>query len=217
MTPQDVARFVMRRLLPIKERKRRAALKAALEEVATQTENSKARGFEASTVVLNLALFLLIAERDIQAAKIDALTHPDQWHRSLNARVILLTVHGRDLDRVAGQNLREALETMKAPDAMKIAATDALRAIRKVQRKAESEFEFLRNATIAHRDPDGIMQYKAITELDETKVLKLAAEFYIAADTFISLLPKIILQSSKLPSLLAQLSKREAERAAARI
>ena len=106
---------------------------------------------------------------------------------------------------------------MKAPDAMKVAATDALRAIRKVQRKAESEFEFLRNATIAHRDPDGIRQYKAITELDETKVLKLAAEFYIAADAFISLLPKIILQSSKLPSLLAQFSKREADRAAARI
>ena len=213
MTPHDVGRFVMRRLLPIRERKRRAALKAALEEVATQTANSRARGFEASTVVLNLALFLLIAERDIQAAKIDALTHPDQWHRSLSARLILLTVHGRDLDKVAGQSLRQALETMKAPDDMKAAATDALRAIRKVQKRAESEFEFLRNATIAHRDPDGIAQYKAITELDEIEVLELAAEFYTAADAFISLLPQIVLQSSTLPSLLAQYSKREAKRA----
>ena len=217
MTPQDVGRFVMRRVLPFQERKRRWALRAALEEVATQTDNSRTRGFEASTVVLNLALFLLIAERDIQAAKIDALTHPDRWHRSLSARVILLTVHGRDLDKVAGQNLRQALEIMKAPDAMKVAATDALRAIRKVQKKAESEFEFLRNGTIAHRDPDGIAQYKAITQLDELKVLKLAAEFYTAADAFISLLPTIILQSSKLPSLLAQFSKREAKRASARI
>jgi hypothetical protein len=82
----------------IRKRKRRVVLRAALEEIATQTKNSKARGFEASTILLNIALFLLIAERDIQAAKIDALTHPDQWHRSLNARIILLTVHGRDLD-----------------------------------------------------------------------------------------------------------------------
>lgn len=216
MTPNDVARFVMRRVLPFREKQRRAALTAALEEIATQTENSKARGFEASTVILNVALFLLIAERDIQAAKIDALTHPDQWHRSLSARVILLTVHGRDVDKVAGQKLRWALETIKAPEDMKVAATEALRAIRKVQKKAETEFEFLRNATIAHRDPDGIAQYKAITELDEMKVLKLAAEFYTAADAFISLLPKIILQSGKLPSLLTQFSNREAKRATSR-
>lgn len=217
MTPQDVARFVMRRLLPLRERKRRAALKAALEEVATQAENSKARGFEASTVVLNVALFLLIAERDIQAAKIDALTHPDPWHRALSARLILLSVHGRDIDKVAGQSLREALQTMKASEDMKAATADALRAIRKVQKKAEREFAFLRNATIAHRDPDGLTQYKAITELDEMEVLKIAAEFYTAADAFISLLPKIILQSSGLPSVLAQFSKREAKRATARI
>ncbi len=217
MTPQDVARFVMRRVLPIKERKRRVALRAALEEVAIQTANSRARDFEASTVILNIALFLLIAERDIQAVKIDALTHPDQWHRSLSARVILLTVHGRDLDKVAGQNLRQALQVIKASEATKVAVTDALRAIRRVQKKAESEFEFLRNATIAHRDPDGIAQYKAITELDEMKVLNLAAEFYVAADEFISLLPNIVQQSSRLPRLLAQFSKREAKRAKARI
>ena len=49
----------------IRKRKRRVALRAALEEIATQTKNSKARGFEASTILLNIALFLLIAERDI--------------------------------------------------------------------------------------------------------------------------------------------------------
>jgi hypothetical protein len=72
----------------------------------------------------------------------------------------------------------------------------------------------LRNTTIAHRDPDALMQYRAITEIDEMKVLGLAAEFYTAADTFITLLPKIILQSSTLPSLFAQFAKREPGRAA---
>lgn len=217
MTPEDVTRFVMRRVLPLKERKRRAALKSALEELALQTQNSAARDFEASTVILNVALFLLIAERDIQALKIDALTHPDKWCRSLCARVILLTVHGRDLDKVAGQKLRQALETIKAPNDMKAAATEALRAVRKVQKKAESDFEFLRNATIAHRDPDALAQYRAIMEIDEMKVLNLAAEFYAAADAFITLLPKIILHSGTLASGAAQFSKREAKNAAARM
>ncbi|MDQ3582134.1 MAG: hypothetical protein M3495_11220 [Pseudomonadota bacterium] len=210
---KNIARFVMRRILPMRERKRRAALIAALEEVAYQTEKCVARGFDASTTIFNIALFLLIAERDIQAAKIDALTHPDPWHRSLNARIILLTVHGRDMDKVAGQKLKRALETIKAPDAMKAEAVEALRAIRKAQRKAEGEFEFLRNATIAHRDPDAMAQYRAITQLEEMKVLSLAAEFYDAADTFINLLPKIMLQSSSFPSVLAQFSNRDAKHA----
>jgi hypothetical protein len=214
--PKDIARFVMRRILPLKERKRHVALQNALTEMAIQTEKSSEHGFDASTVVLNVALFLLIAERDIQAVKIDALTHPDPWHRSLSARIILLTIHEWDMDKVAGHKLRQALDTIKAPDPMKAAATAALRSVRNVQKMAQKEFAFLRNATIAHRDPDASAQYRAITKLDEMKVLGLAAEFYIGADAFISLLPKIILQSSTLPSLLAQYAKRENNHAATR-
>ncbi|MGE0809458.1 MAG: hypothetical protein AB7N69_02435 [Immundisolibacter sp.] len=216
MTPQDVARFVMRRVLPFKERKRRAALKSALSELALQTQKSTTRDFEASTVILNIALFLLITERDIQALKIDALTHPDKWHRSLCTRVILLTVHGRDIDKVAGQKLRQALETIKAPDDMKRAANESLRTLRRVQKKAESDFEFLRNATIAHRDPDALTQYRSILQIDEMKVLNLAAEFSTAATAFITLLPNLFLQSGTLPSIVNQFSQREKKNAASR-
>lgn len=212
MNPNDVARFVMRRVLPFKERRRQAALKSALDELARQTENSAARDFEASTVIFNIALFLLIAERDIQALKIDALTHPDKWHRSLCTRVILLTIHGRDLDKVAGQKLREALDIINAPDDMKRAANDSLRAVRKVQKKVQSDFEFLRNATIAHRDPDALTQYRSILQIDELKVLSLAAEFSTAAEAFIMLLPKLILQSGTLESTITQFSKRDEKR-----
>jgi hypothetical protein len=213
MTPGDVARFVMRRVLPFRERERRNALKGALETVAIQTEKSVGRNFDASTVILNAALFFLIAERDIQAAKIDALTHPDQWHRSLAARVILLTIHGRDMDKVAGQKLRQALDTIKASEPLKAAATDSLRTMRKVQKKVESEYEFLRNGTIAHRDADALAQYRAITQLDERKVLDLAAEFYIATESLTATLTQVILQSGTLSSVLSQLSEREANNA----
>ena len=208
MTLEDLVRFVMRRILPMRERKRRAALIDALESVARQAKNSVDRGLEPSTAILNATLFFLVAERDIQAAKIDAITHPDPWHRSLSARVILLTIHGRDMDKVAGRRFRQALETIKAPAELKAASTDALRRIRKVQRKAEAEFDFLRNATIAHRDPDALAQYRAIADLDERQVLSLAADFYAEVDALVLALTRLITQSGTLPSVLAQIAQR---------
>jgi hypothetical protein len=203
----------MRRVLPLRERRRGRALQSALRRMATETERSAERGFDASTAVLNVALFFLIAERDIHAVKIDALTHPDPWRRSLCTRIILLTIHEWDMDKVAGQKLKQALNVACAPEEMKKAAIAALRAVRIVQRKAQKEFAFLRNATIAHRDPDAMAQYNAIMSLDEMKVMALAADFYAGADAFINLMPKLILQTSTLPSLFAQYDLRESARA----
>lgn len=214
--PKNIARFFIRRILPLKERARHAALQGALGEVAAQAARTLEHGFEASTVVLNIALFLLIAERDIQAVKIDALTHPDPWRRSISARIILLTIHEWDMDKVAGQKLKQALDTINASDTLKESAVAALRSIRNVQRRARKEFAFLRNATIAHRDPDALTQYRAITQLDEMRVLGLAAEFYAGADAFIALLPRIIHQSSTFPGLLAQFANQQGSRASTR-
>lgn len=92
----------MRRVLQLNERQREKALIGALSEVAKQAAKSRKGPFGSSVVLLNLALFFLIAERDIQAVKIDALTHPDPWRRSLCARIILLTIHELDLNKIAG-------------------------------------------------------------------------------------------------------------------
>ncbi|RYZ73779.1 MAG: hypothetical protein EOP09_01395, partial [Proteobacteria bacterium] len=81
----DLARRLSRPRLQWSERRRRLALVSALETVALETARARRLGFDASTVVLNLGLFFLIAERDIQAVKIDALTHPDAWKRSLSS------------------------------------------------------------------------------------------------------------------------------------
>jgi hypothetical protein len=181
--------------------------------MAVETEKSAARGFGASTSVLNVALFFLIAERDVQALKIDALTHPDPWRRSVCARFILLTIYEWDMDKVTGHKLKESLGIAGASEQTRKAAIDALRAVRMVQRKAQKEFAFLRNATIAHRDPDALAQFRAITTLDVMKVLALAGEFYAAANAFVNLMPKFILQAATLPSLLAQYSARGASSA----
>lgn len=103
------ARKMSRPRLQWNERKRKKALASALETVAVEATRARRNGLEAAAAVLNLALFFLIAERDIQAVKIDALTHSDLWQRSLCARVMLLTIHELDLDKVSGNGLRQLL------------------------------------------------------------------------------------------------------------
>jgi hypothetical protein len=78
-----LGRAYMRRRLPRTERKVRAAREAAFETIkywAIKNENGKFKGL---STLYNIALYLLIADRDIQAVKIDALTHPDEWTRKL--------------------------------------------------------------------------------------------------------------------------------------
>lgn len=202
-----IARFLMRRRLPLRERERREALESAFKTISAQAIKFEGKGYEACSTLFNIALFFLLAELDIQALKIDALTHPDEWTRKLCARIILLVIHEMDLDKVAGTKLQNALQLIGAPEHLRKEAIASLRAVRSVQNKVRREFAFLRNATIGHRDADALLQYRAIRNLKPEHVLTIAAEFYGAASGFITVLPKLMLESSSFPSLLRQLSK----------
>jgi len=162
-------------------------------------------GFGASEAVYNLALFFLVAERDIQTLKVDALTHPDLWTRSLCARVILLTIHELELDKAGGNKLRQALAITKAPPDLLQEVSAALRAIRAAQQKAQKQFAELRHSTIAHRDADAITQYRRIIELDGLSVIRTAAEFYAGTHAFMEVMPKLIAHVGGIRGLLAQL------------
>jgi len=208
----SVARFIMRRVFPFKERKRERILASTLAEYAKQTAKSRRHGFESNSVLLNLGLFFLIADRDIQAVKLDALTHPDPWKRSLYARVILLTIHELDMDKVAGNKLRQSLADAGIPEDAKRKITEALRMVRSAQQKAQKQFAFLRNATIAHRDADALLQYRAIAEIDSMAVLGIASEFYDGTRLFLSVFPDTMVQVGSFPGLLNQVRARESRK-----
>lgn len=203
-TGRRLARTYMRLWLPFAERSRKDALLGAFDAIKHQTARCERSGYHDSHTILNIALYFLIAERDIQAVKLDALTHPDEWKRNLSARVILLTIYEWDADKVSGQALRAALENINASDDVRREATESLRLVRIAQRAARKKLHVLRNATIAHRDPDALLQYRAISNLDVASVLNLAGEFYEASERFIALLPQMILESSTIPALLRQ-------------
>lgn len=201
-----LARRVVRLKLQWTERKRQEALVSTLETFAFEAARARKNGFVATTDILNIGLFFLIAERDIQAVKIDALTHADPWKRSLAARVMLLTIHELDIDKVAGKKLRQALQDGNVPEDLKVAVTEAMRTIRKSQSRAQKHFTNLRNSTIAHRDADAIRQYRDIIDIDGLEIVKVAAEFYEGTKLFIDVMPHLISHLGTLPALLSQLS-----------
>ncbi len=209
---QALARRLSRPRLRWSERKRKAALVSALETLAVEAAKARRLGFEASTVVLNIGLFFLIAERDVHAVKIDALTHPDAWTRGLAARVMLLTIHELDIDKVAGSKLRKALDDGKIPEALRQEVTEAMRDIRKAQVRAQRQFAHLRNSTIAHRDPDAIRQHRDIVEIDGLEVTKVVADFYTGTSKFIEMLPRLLAQLSTWEGMIGQLSAQGARK-----
>lgn len=203
-----LSRFVMRRVLPYREREREKAIAGTLTEFAKQAAQSRRYGFDSSAALFNVGLFFLIADRDIQAVKIDALTHPDPWKRPLCARIILLTIHELDMDKVAGSKFRAALANAGVSEEAKRQATQALRSVRNAQQRAQKQFAFLRNATIAHRDPDALLQYRSITQINEMEVLRIASEFYDGSRLFLDVLPSLVLQVGTWPGLLNQIRAR---------
>jgi hypothetical protein len=199
---RKIALAYARRRLPLAERKRRAALEAAFETTkyyAIKNENGKFRGL---STLDNIALYLLIADRDIQALKIDALTHPDEC--KLNARIILLTIYEWDADKVCGRELKNAMELMLIPEELKREAIDSLRALRLIQRRANKQFSFIRNAAIAHRDPNALVQYRAIRDLRVEEVMEIGMAFFQTAEKFINLLTRLMLAGNTLSSFVKQ-------------
>jgi hypothetical protein len=206
---QEMARRISRPRLRWSDRARNKMLVSTLHTIAVEASRARRLGFEATTSILNIGLFFLIASRDIQTVKIDALTHPDPWQRGLAARVMLLTIHELDIDKVAGNRLRKALDDGKVPDDLRNAVTDAMRTIRKAQSQAQYQYAYLRNSTIAHRDSDAIRQYRDIVEIDGLEITKVAAEFYEGTRSFIAVLPLLVKHLGSWPGIIGQMAAQE--------
>lgn len=206
-TGRRIGRRVARPRIWLKERRHVRDLELAFATVREQAVKLEQSNYPATRLFMNIALFILVAERDICAVKLDALTHPDKWKRSVALRTILLTIYEWDMDKVAGRRLREAMDIAKIDTPLREEVTTSLRNLRKTQSRAKKAMHKIRNATIAHRDPDALVQYRMIRDIDSAAVLELAAEFYESAQSFIAVVPRLIASGSNLPSLVRQMGR----------
>jgi len=203
---ESVIRYCLRIKLVFRERKRSVALTDALETTVKNFQKSKSMThFESLKIFFNLSLFFLLAEKDIQAVKIDALTHADKWKRNLSLRIILLIIHEWDMAKAAPANkLKEAYKVAGISGDLINEMNTAFRKINKAHAKAKQLLSPARHATIAHRDADAMLQYEMIMKVDPLATMAVASSFYEGADLFVKVLPKVMLEAGSTHSLLKQ-------------
>lgn len=202
-----VGRMYSRVSLTLKERKKNRVLTNTLKTYRVETERARKKGNECTQVLMNIGLYYLIAEKDIQTVKIDALTHHNRWKRLLSLRIILLTIYEWDMGKASSKNLKELLAKSSVDEALQKELFQALRLLRKSQEKAAKILHFERNATIAHRDPDALLQLNTIENLNTRKVFAAAEEFYKSSAIFMDVFPKVMLQAGSMQGLFSFMLK----------
>ena len=161
------------------------------------------KGNECTQALMNMGLFYLLAENDIQAVKIDALTHPDEWKRKLSLRIILLTIYEWDMGKVAGKNLKTLLSRSLVPEEVQNELFESLRTLKKAQRKAAKILHQSRNSVIAHRDANALAQVETIESLNAKEVFGAAEDFYASSERFMGAFSKVLLKAGSLHGLFA--------------
>lgn len=192
-----------------KERKKNLVINETIKSVRLATIKAQKNNFESSFLILNIALFFLISERDFQSIKIDALTHPNKDKRNILLRYIVLNIIERDIDKVAGQSLKKALNVISLDKNLQQKLFDALREIRKTHEQIEKKYTSLRNISIAHRDVDSLLQEQTIQDIDPKEIFSFASKYYAAAEEFIHLMPYVIAQTGTIKSILNQISYKD--------
>lgn len=206
---EGTLRAFLRLKLQLRERTRKKELDQAFDTVVRETRRASQREYHSSADLLNIALFFLLAEKDIQALKIDAITHPDSWKRNLNLRVMLLVMHEWDMSKVAPANKMNAIyNNAGIDDSLRKEMSLALRSMNKTQTRAKKLLANVRHTTIAHRDADALLQYETIMHIDVKEAMSILVTFYQSVHQFNTVLPKLMLAAAQPMALINQYGKK---------
>lgn len=201
-----IGRFCLRLYLILTERNKNRVLASTLETFKIETERARKNGNECTQALMNIGLYFLIAEKDIQTVKIDALTHHDEWKRLLSLRVILLTIYEWDMGKASSKDLRNLLIQSAVDDNLRIELFRALKLLRKSREKAANQLRFERNNIIAHRNSDALLQLDTIQSLSRKKVMNAAEDFYVSSAMFMRVFPQILHQAGSVQGLFSFMS-----------
>jgi len=190
-----------------KEKKALSQINTTIDAVAKSLKKLKKGNAHLTYIIYNATLYYLLAMRDIQIVKIDAIAHKDASVRKLSIRIITLTVGELDISKVTGKCFNEALKELKISDDLVDEVHRSLRSLRKAQQKAQNNYKELRTNVIAHRDKDSLRQYELIEKIDEQLILKLGFDFFEEMKVVSNLLTKCFIASSNMNSLIIQAVK----------
>lgn len=165
--------------------------------------------FPASKQFINIGLYFLLAERDIQALKADAFAHPNETKRNIALRALLLTVYEWDMGKVTGRKMQFIYESTGLSDSTKGRLVSALKGLKQARKAIENEMSEARHNTIAHREADAFRQHPIISELNIMSFSLSLTKFYEASDVLLKSLVEAMLEIGTMKSLFHQVTHRK--------
>ncbi len=165
--------------------------------------------FPATKKFLNIGLFFLLAERDVQALKADAFAHPNATKRNIALRALLLTIYEWDMSKVTGRKMHFIYETTGLSDTSKAAVVVALKELKKARRNVESQVSETRHNTIAHREADAMRQYEIISDLEIMQFAPALEKLYEASEALLKAMTLAMLEIGSTKSLFHQVVHRK--------
>jgi len=195
-----LARGRVRRTVKVRER----AIIGAQEAVLYAYRGAEKLKLNHSVAIHRVSLFLLTANRDLCVITEDVLTSGNWWLRKLLARNVALLMYELDMSKVTGKEFRMALNYFSPPRQFIEHLESNLSALRAIHAQIRSEFEEIRQNTIAHRDADAMRQYRLIRNIDEIAVVKRCADFFAVAEPLVGQLIELTKTSGDMRHILNQ-------------
>ncbi|NKF49094.1 hypothetical protein G3R49_00705 [Shewanella sp. WXL01] len=168
--------------------KREKVINEVIATVSRECRQIDGERYPATKQFFNIGLFFLLAERDIQAVKADALAHPSETKRNIALRTLLLTVYEWDMGKVTGRKMHFVYEASGLSDASKGAVVAALKDLKKARKAVEMQISETRHNTIAHREPDALRQHDIISNLDVSQFSSVLENFYKASGALLTVM-----------------------------
>lgn len=181
----------------------------SLKEAVKQYRRINEELFPGSKRFFNIALYFLLAERDVEALKADALSHPNETKRNIALRSLLLTIYEWDMGKVTGRKMQFIYESTGLSDSTKGQLVTALKGLKQARKAIENDMSEARHNTIAHREADAYRQYEIISELNIMRFSLSLTKFYEASDALLKALVDAMFEIGTMKSLFYQVTYSE--------
>lgn len=161
-------------------RRKVAALERATTTIRRELQLAQELGLTAIATVYNVALFLMIFERDFLLLRDDVLFARSSWRRQWALRIMVLNIYEatEDIGQLLGKSFRSTLHEFPLTEE-DWNAFNALRSgFAQLKRRNRPVLKELRNAVAAHREHDADKTLALVEGLEFDDVVDMAGELY---------------------------------------
>jgi hypothetical protein len=146
-------------LKTLRERRRHGvSLTKTLKTIRREYRRAEDLGFEHYARLYNVALYLLVLEKDFAVLKWDGLHATDSWKRNLTTRLIGLMVYevAHDLTKLLGKDFRQTLSHFPIDEEQWNSFNSLTSELSKFFASNRRYLKDIRNFVAAHRDRDAL-------------------------------------------------------------